>query len=231
MVDLAQQFNKMLDQIEQLMEAVKTEEQNVRRYELRALSAQINPHFLYNTLDTIVWMAEFNDSKRVVEVTKSLAQYFRLALNQGHEQIALKDEIDHVRQYLFIQKQRYGDKLQYAIEEDQSIADYKLPKLVLQPLVENAIYHGIKEIDRQGMIRVTAAAEEKQLVLSIYDNGCGFELRDSTDTTFLRLGGVGLKNVDQRLRLQFGEDYHMEIQSEPDKFTQISLYLPLVTDD
>ena len=227
LVDLAQQFNKMLDQIEQLMEAVKAEEQNVRRYELRALSAQINPHFLYNTLDTIVWMAEYNDSKRVVEVTKSLAQYFRLALNQGHEQIALKDEVDHVRQYLFIQKQRYGDKLQYEIEEDESLADYKLPKLVLQPLVENAIYHGIKEIDRHGMIRVTSAAEEGQLILSIYDNGRGFDLRDSTDKTLLRLGGVGLKNVDQRLRLQFGDDYHMEIQSEPDKFTQISLYLPL----
>ena len=221
----------MLDQIEQLMEAVKIEEQNVRRYELRALSAQINPHFLYNTLDTIVWMAEFNDSKRVVEVTKSLAQYFRLALNQGHEQISLRDEIDHVRQYLFIQKQRYGDKLQYEIEEDESIADYKLPKLVLQPLVENAIYHGIKEIDRQGMIRVTSAAEEGQLILSIYDNGRGFDVNASMDATLLRLGGVGLKNVDQRLRLQFGDDYHMEIQSEPDKFTQISLYLPLVTDD
>ena len=230
LVDLAQQFNKMLDQIEQLMEAVKTEEQNVRRYELRALSAQINPHFLYNTLDTIVWMAEFNDSKRVVEVTKSLAQYFRLALNQGHEQISLKDEIDHVRQYLFIQKQRYGDKLQYAIEEDESIADYKLPKLVLQPLVENAIYHGIKEIDRQGMIRVTSKAEEGQLILSIYDNGRGFDLQNSVDKTLPRLGGVGLKNVDQRLRLQFGDDYHMEIQSEADTFTQICLYLPLVTD-
>ena len=231
LVDLAQQFNKMLDQIERLMEAVKTEEQNVRRYELRALSAQINPHFLYNTLDTIVWMAEFNDSKRVVEVTKSLAQYFRLALNQGHEQIALKDEIDHVRQYLFIQKQRYGDKLQYEIEEDESLADYKLPKLVLQPLVENAIYHGIKEIDRQGMIRVTSKAEEGQLILSIYDNGRGFDLQNSVDKALPRLGGVGLKNVDQRLRLQFGEDYHMEIESEPDKFTQISLYLPLDSDD
>jgi len=98
-------------------------------------------------------------------------------------------------------------------------------------LVENAIYHGIKEIDRQGMIRVTSAAEEGQLILSIYDNGRGFELRDSTDMTLPRLGGVGLKNVDQRLRLQFGDDYHMEIQSEPDKFTRISLYLPLVTDD
>ena len=230
LVDLAQQFNKMLDQIEQLMEAVKTEEQNVRRYELRALSAQINPHFLYNTLDTIVWMSEFNDSKRVVELTKSLAQYFRLALNQGHEQIALKDEIDHVRQYLFIQKQRYGDKLRYEIEEDESLADYKLPKLILQPLVENAIYHGIKEIDRPGIIRVTSTVEEGKLVLSIYDNGCGFDLQDSSEKTLLRLGGVGLKNVDQRLRLQFGEGYRMEIQSEQDIFTLIKIYLPLSND-
>ena len=175
-------------------------------------------------------MAEFNDSKRVVEVTKSLAQYFRLALNQGHEQIALKDEIDHVRQYLFIQKQRYGDKLQYEIEEDESIADYKLPKLVLQPLVENAIYHGIKEIDRQGVIRVTSAEEEGQLILSIYDNGRGFDPQNSEEKTLLRIGGVGLKNVDQRLRLQFGEDYHMEIQSEKDIFTLIKIYLPLSND-
>ena len=170
-------------------------------------------------------------SKRVVEVTKSLAQYFRLALNQGHEQISLRDEIDHVRQYLFIQKQRYGDKLQYEIEEDESLADYKLPKLVLQPLVENAIYHGIKEIDRHGMIRVTSKVEEGQLRLSIYDNGRGFDVNAPMDATLLHLGGVGLKNVDQRLRLQFGDDYHMEIQSEADKFTQISLYLPLDSDD
>ena len=98
-------------------------------------------------------------------------------------------------------------------------------------MVENAIYHGIKEIDRPGIIRVTSTVEEGKLVLSIYDNGRGFDPQNSEEKTLLRIGGVGLKNVDQRLRLQFGEDYHMEIQSEPDKFTQISLYLPLVTDD
>ena len=98
-------------------------------------------------------MAEFNDSRRVVNITKSLAQYFRLALNQGQEQILLRDEIDHVRQYLFIQKQRYGEKLNYEILEDERLSDYQLPKLVLQPLVENAIYHGIKEIDRPGLIQ------------------------------------------------------------------------------
>ena len=227
LVDLAQAFNAMLDQIDNLMQQVKEEEQNARRYELRALSAQINPHFLYNTLDTIVWMAEFNDSRRVVNITKSLAQYFRLALNQGQEQILLRDEIDHVRQYLFIQKQRYGEKLNYEILEDERLGDYQLPKLVLQPLVENAIYHGIKEIDRPGLIRVTTEVSGDSACVSIFDNGRGFDRSESTDQTLLRLGGVGLNNVDQRLHLQFGEAYHMEIDSKANSYTKITLYLPL----
>lgn len=226
LVDLARQFNIMLDRIDQLMIAVKEEEQNVRRYELQALSSQINPHFLYNTLDTIVWMAEFNDSKRVVEVTKSLAKYFRLALNQGHEQISLKDEIDHVRQYLFIQKQRYGGKLQYEIDELSAYDNYQIPKLILQPLVENAIYHGIKEMNRQGMIRVSVSENDTQLIVSIYDNGRGFVASETTNATLVRLGGVGLKNVNQRLQLQFGKSYHMEIKSEENTYTEIRLYFP-----
>lgn len=226
LVDLARQFNIMLDRIDQLMIAVKEEEQNVRRYELQALSSQINPHFLYNTLDTIVWMAEFNDSKRVVEVTKSLAKYFRLALNQGHEQISLKDEIDHVRQYLFIQKQRYGEKLQYEIKELKQYDGYKIPKLILQPLVENAIYHGIKEMNRQGRIRVSVSENDTQLIVSIYDNGRGFVASETTNATLVRLGGVGLKNVDQRLQLQFGKSYHMEIKTEENTYTEIRLYFP-----
>lgn len=226
LVDLARQFNIMLDRIDQLMIAVKEEEQNVRKYELQALSSQINPHFLYNTLDTIVWMAEFNDSKRVVEVTKSLAKYFRLALNQGHEQISLKDEIDHVRQYLFIQKQRYGEKSQYEIKELKQYDDYKIPKLILQPLVENAIYHGIKEMNRQGMIRVSVSENDTQLIVSIYDNGRGFVASEITNATLVRLGGVGLKNVNQRLQLQFGKSYHMEIKSEENTYTEIRLYFP-----
>lgn len=231
LVDLAQAFNAMLDQIDHLMQQVKEEEQNARRYELRALSAQINPHFLYNTLDTIVWMAEFNDSRRVVDITKSLAQYFRLALNQGQEQILLRDEIDHVRQYLFIQKQRYGEKLNYEILEDERLGDYQLPKLVLQPLVENAIYHGIKEIDRPGLIRVTTEVSGDSACVSIFDNGRGFDRSGSTDQTLLRLGGVGLKNVDQRLHLQFGEAYHMEIDSKANSYTKITLFLPLSSSD
>ena len=164
------------------MEERVRREKELNETQIAMMQSQLNPHFLYNTLDTIVWMAEFNDSRRVVNITKSLAQYFRLALNQGQEQILLRDEIDHVRQYLFIQKQRYGEKLNYEILEDERLGDYQLPKLVLQPLVENAIYHG-------------------------------------------------LKNVDQRLRLQFGEGYHMEIDSKANSYTKITLYLPLSSGD
>ncbi|MBF0786518.1 MULTISPECIES: sensor histidine kinase [unclassified Streptococcus] len=226
LVDLAYRFNCMLDQIDKLMRAVKEEEQNVRKYELQALSSQINPHFLYNTLDTIVWMAEFNNSKKVVDVTKSLAKYFRLALNQGNEQISLKDEIDHVRQYLFIQKQRYGKKLTFEIEEDARFDEFQLPKLVLQPLVENAIYHGIKEIKGQGLVRVSVEEQGSFLVVSIYDNGRGFTVHDTMENLLVKLGGVGLKNVNQRLRLQFGEQYKMLIDSKENSHTLISLFFP-----
>lgn len=226
LVDLAHHFNGMLDQIDKLMLAVKEEEQNVRKYELQALSSQINPHFLYNTLDTIVWMAEFNNGKKVVEVTKSLAKYFRLALNQGNEQISLKDEIDHVRQYLFIQKQRYGDKLTFEIEEEAQFDDFQLPKLVLQPLVENAIYHGIKEIRRQGLVRVSVREQGDFLVISIYDNGRGMIVQDTVENFLVKLGGVGLTNVNQRLRLQFGEPYQMLIDSKEGSHTMISLFFP-----
>ncbi|MBJ8326136.1 cache domain-containing sensor histidine kinase [Streptococcus pacificus] len=229
LVQLSHQFNNMLDRIDSLMIAIKEKEQDIRRFELEALASQINPHFLYNTLDTIVWMAEFNDSEKVVEITKSLAKYFRLALNKGNEKIALTDELEHVKQYLFIQKQRYGDKLSYEISSIEAYSDYQLPKLILQPLVENAIYHGIKEVNRPGLIKISVTETENHLVVSIYDNGKGMVATAPSSEgsqTKLSRGGVGLKNVDQRLKLQFGEDYHMEIDAKENQYTEIKLYFP-----
>lgn len=226
-VHLAQQFNQMLDRIDQLMLDVRDQEASARRYELQALSSQINPHFLYNTLDTIVWMAEFNDSKRVVNVTKSLAQYFRLALNQGRDFIRLADEIDHVRHYLFIQKQRYGDQLQYEIAEEELFDDFLLPKLVLQPLVENAIYHGIKEKNGGGKISLAVQSDQKSLIISIEDDGVGFQTQSKGSQQSVKRGGVGLKNVDQRLRLHFGDRYKMKITSKKTKGTKIEIRILL----
>ncbi len=225
--DLAQQFNAMLDQVDQLMKDVRRQEETTRQYELQALSSQINPHFLYNTLDTIVWMAEFQDSQRVVEVTKSLATYFRLALNQGKDLICLSDEINHVRQYLFIQQQRYGDKLNYKIIEHSEFDHLILPKLVLQPLVENALYHGIKEKEGAGTIELSVEKQPAGLAIVIKDDGVGFQTAGDSSQTLLKRGGVGLKNIDQRLKLHFGESYQMKIESSPQKGTIITLYINL----
>ncbi|MET3643405.1 cache domain-containing sensor histidine kinase [Streptococcus gallinaceus] len=224
LVDLAQQFNAMLDENDRLMQAVAENEQAIGRYRLEALASQINPHFLYNTLDTIVWMASFNDSKRVVSLTKSLAQYFRLALNQGNEWISLANELEHVRHYLFIQKERYGDKLSYEIQPLASYQDLLIPKLILQPLVENAIYHGIKEVDRPGKIKVSVLENDEELILSVWDNGSGYKEQKQSQAQLER-GGVGLANIDQRLQLQYGEAYQMTIDSQADAYTDIRLHI------
>ena len=223
--EVTRQFNAMLDQIDQLMADVRRQEEATRQYELQALSSQINPHFLYNTLDTIIWMAEFQDSQRVVQVTKSLATYFRLALNQGKDLISLSDEINHVRQYLFIQKQRYGDKLEYEIAENPDFDNLVLPKLVLQPLVENALYHGIKEKEGQGHIKVSVHKQDTGLVIRIEDDGVGFQNPDDSSQSQLKRGGVGLQNVDQRLKLHFGDNYQMKIDSAPEKGTTVEIYI------
>ena len=223
--EVTRQFNAMLDQIDQLMADVRRQEEATRQYELQALSSQINPHFLYNTLDTIIWMAEFQDSQRVVQVTKSLATYFRLALNQGRDLISLSDEINHVRQYLFIQKQRYGDKLEYEIDENPVFENLVLPKLVLQPLVENALYHGIKEKDGRGYIRVSVQKKDSGLVIRIEDDGVGFQAAGDSSQSQLKRGGVGLQNVDQRLKLHFGDNYKMKINSAPEKGTTVEIYI------
>lgn len=227
LADLVRQFNTMLDQIDELMISVADKEKAIGQYRLQALASQINPHFLYNTLDTIIWMAEFNDSQRVVEVTKSLAKYFRLALNQGNEWITLANELDHIRQYLFIQKQRYGDKLSYQINSLPAHDTCQIPKLILQPLVENAIYHGIKEVDRKGMINVSVSETDSHVLLSVWDNGKGMSTNlASKSQQLLERGGVGLKNVDQRLKLQYGDAYHMVINSQDNCFSEVILHLP-----
>ena len=223
--EVSRQFNAMLDQIDQLMADVRRQEETTRQYQLQALSSQINPHFLYNTLDTIIWMAEFQDSQRVVQVTKSLATYFRLALNQGKDLICLSDEINHVRQYLFIQKQRYGDKLEYEIDENPAFDKLVLPKLVLQPLVENALYHGIKEKEGQGHIKVSVQKQDSGLVIRIEDDGVGFQAAGDSSQSQLKRGGVGLQNVDQRLKLHFGDNYQMKIDSTPDRGTTVEIYI------
>lgn len=223
---LGASFNTMLTQINQLLIEAEEKERSINEYEINALASQINPHFLYNTLDSIIWMAEFNETEKVIGITKSLADFFRLSLNQGNKMICLEDEIDHVRQYLFIQKQRYEEQLNYRIIEEFKLQDFQVPKLILQPIVENAIYHGIKEINRPGMIHISTHRKTDFVYIKLYDNGKGFDGISTLKKTTTRLGGIGLENVDSRLKLQYGDKYDMRIKSKPNKYTVIIIKLP-----
>ncbi len=179
---LAHQFNRMISRIRELMKEVTIKEKNIREYELKVLHSQINPHFLYNTLDTIVWMAEFNDSEKVIAITKALASFFRLSLSGGNELTTVKNEFEHVKMYLFIQKERYGDQLTYKLEYDSNLEEVMIPKIMLQPMVENAIYHGIRGMEKPGHIKVTAKKEEGKIIFTVEDNGVGFKVDPSRET-------------------------------------------------
>ncbi len=226
---LTLRFNEMLKRIEVLMQAVSKNEKYLREYEIKALHSQINPHFLYNTLDTIVWMAEFGDSESVIAVTKSLAGFFRISLSRGEEMITLEQEMEHVRQYLFIQKQRYQEKLNYHLYLEEELKDVKVPKILLQPIVENAIYHGIRELEEPGWIEVVVKLYQGQILMSIKDNGKGFDTKaiHMEDISNVKLGGVGIKNVDQRIKLYYGEQFGVRIESVKNVGTTVTMNLPL----
>ena len=193
--NLVEHFNVMVEKIKYL-----------REYEIKALHSQINPHFLYNTLDTIIWMAEFEDNEKVISITKSLANYFRLSLSNGHEKIPLKDEIMHTKEYLFIQKQRYEDKLSYFFNiEDESLLSIKVPKIIIQPIVENSIYHGIKNLSGNGIITIDVYRENSTVNISVKDNGIGFEKAKQFKKS--KTGGVGTQNVDKRIKFYYGKNY------------------------
>ena len=193
--NLVEHFNVMVEKIKYL-----------REYEIKALHSQINPHFLYNTLDTIIWMAEFEDNEKVISITKSLANYFRLSLSNGHEKIPLKDEIMHTKEYLFIQKQRYEDKLSYFFNiEDESLLSIEVPKIIIQPIVENSIYHGIKNLSGNGIITIDVYRQNSTVNISVKDNGIGFEKAKQFKKS--KTGGVGFQNVDKRIKFYYGKNY------------------------
>ena len=200
--NLVEHFNVMVEKIKYL-----------REYEIKALHSQINPHFLYNTLDTIIWMAEFEDNEKVISITKSLANYFRLSLSNGHEKIPLKDEIMHTKEYLFIQKQRYEDKLSYFFNiEDESLLSIEVPKIIIQPIVENSIYHGIKNLSGNGIITIDVYRQNSTINISVKDNGIGFEKAKQFKKN--KTGGVGIKNVDKRIKFYYGKNYGVFINKD-----------------
>lgn len=223
---LTKEYNATLDRIKSLMNEVHTNQQLAHQYELKALNSQINPHFLYNTLDTIIWMSEFGNTEKVIQLSKSLASYFRLALNRGEDEIRLGDELEHVRHYLIIQQMRYGDQLMFELEVPNHLEDLMLPKLVLQPLVENAIYHGLKPKHELGTVSVVVSENEQYVFIDVEDDGGNYQEKEPTPATKPRIGGVGMKNVKQRLSLYFGSEFEMVIESELDEYTRVRLIIP-----
>jgi two-component system, sensor histidine kinase YesM len=243
---LGRSFNKMLRQINHLMSLTKLQEKEKRDAEFRSLQANINPHFLYNTLDTIQWMARKQKTNDIAEVVESLAKLFRIGLSKGRDIISLDEELDHIKNYLQIQKTRYRDKLSYQIHVGESVSDLYVIKFILQPIIENAIYHGIKERRGPGHIIVTAQEKESKLSITIEDNGAGMtelqlqEMRQALSEAIARTEnkgetrdkkGYGTLNVQARIKLAFGEGYGMHIHSEEKSGTTVEIILPMLKDD
>lgn len=214
-LSLQNHFNDMIEKIKYL-----------REYEINALHSQINPHFLYNTLDTIIWMAEFEDTDKVISITKALANFFRISLSNGKEKIPLKEEIKHIQEYLYIQKQRYEDKLEYEFDISTSLENIEVPKIILQPLVENAIYHGIKNLQGAGKIKIYSKILEKKFELLVEDNGVGFE--KAKKQASMKMGGVGVKNVNKRIQFYYGEEYGVRVDKEYKTGARVIISLPLL---
>lgn len=228
--NLDQTFDSMAERIHALLEKQMEDQQSLHRAELELLQAQINPHFLYNTLDSIAILAESEREEDVVDMVTSLSTFFRNSLSDGQDIIPLRSEVAQATSYLEIQQIRYSDIMNYEIDVPEDIMDCMVPKLILQPLIENALYHGIKNRRGRGTIRITGLREENDLLLKVRDNGAGIEpghLRELQAGVFLeRHGGLGLKNVSQRIRLYCGEGYGLQFWSEAGSGTEVTIRLP-----
>lgn len=231
---LGKSVQDMKFRIKGLMQDIVNEHEEKRKSEFDSLQAQINPHFLYNTLDIIVWQIENEKQSEAVHTVTALARFFRLSLGKGKNIVTVKDEIDHVKNYLMIQHMRFKNKFDYEFDIAEDVLELPSLKLMLQPLVENAIYHGMEFMDGDGLIMVKAWREEDELYLSVADNGLGMTedkvemiLTGKSSSGNGRGSGIGVKNVNERIKLYFGEAYGLTIDSEPDEGTKVTIHLPV----
>lgn len=230
---LSDSLNTMIDKINGLLEQVTKEQVCLRKAEFELLQSQINPHFLYNTLDAIIWLAEAGEQKKVVSMVRSLSEFFRTSLNRGKDIIPVKEEVLHVRSYLEIQQVRYQDILNYEIDMPEELGKYMIPKITIQPLVENALYHGIKNKRGSGTINIRGSRQDNLLVIEIEDDGIGiskerlWQVNDGIQKKVLTGKDIyGLYNVNERIRLNFGEEYGINIESTYGEGTVVRIKLP-----
>ena len=237
--ELGTAIQTMVDRMRQLTADMVREHEQKQKSELNALQAQINPHFLYNTLDIIVWMIENGQREDAIRVVTALARFFRVSLSKGRNIIPVLDELEHVRNYLLIKEMRYKNKFRYQITCPEACANLTTIKLVVQPIVENAIYHSMDFMDGDGLLDIRADTDGRDLTITVSDNGLGMppdvverlltaSTQPGAQTGGKRGSGIGLRNVQERIRLYFGSEYGVTIQSEPDEGTVVTLHLPAV---
>ena len=229
---ISDSFGQMAWIVQSLMEKTRNEEALLRKTELKALQAQINPHFLYNTLDSIQWMCERGKNESAVRMVGALGKLFRISISRGHELIPIRDELKHVESYLIIQKYRYSDRFEYTFDVDESLGGYLCSKITLQPLVENAIYHGIEPLIDDGEIIISVKPDGDDILMTVSDNGVGMTAeqvegllkKERSDSS-----GIGIKNVSDRIKIYFGDSYGVKVESEPDVGTKITVRIPKIT--
>ncbi len=230
---LSESFNKMIMQIKNLMHKVYQEQTELRKYEFKVLQSQINPHFLYNTLDSIVWLARMQQYEQIIKMVTAITKFFRISISRGKDIISIAEEIDHVGNYLMIQKFRYKDKFEYTIDIPSDITEYKTLKLILQPLVENSIYHGIKMMKGSGHIFIRGYEKDEAIVFEVEDTGVGIppetlealhEALYSNEQS--RVPIYGIKNVHERIQIFFGKDYGLHFESFYGEGTKAVVKIP-----
>lgn len=232
-VELSRTFNIMVSRIRELMDQILVEQEAKRKSDLNALQAQINPHFLYNTLDSIVWMAENGKSQDVITMVTALARLFRISISKGKDIISVEQELEHARNYMIIQKIRYKNKFSFEINADKEALTHKTLKLILQPIIENSIYHGIEYMVDEGLIKINVRTTEDKLIYEISDNGLGMKqevLENILSFKSKNTGGsgVGVKNVHERIQLSYGKEYGLAIESELEEGTTVTITIPLI---
>ena len=235
--EISDTFGQMSAQLQSLMAQIRREQTALRKTELRALQAQINPHFLYNTLDSIQWMCERGNTEDAAKMVSALARLFRISISRGKELIPIRDEMRHAQSYLVIQSYRYRNQFTYRFDVDPALEDYLCNKITVQPLIENAIYHGLNRLVDEGEIVVSvqrAPDGSGDILMTVSDNGVG--MTDEQCRAILQKErsdshGIGVKNVNDRLKIYFGDRYGITIRSELDVGTAVTVRIPCVPAD
>ena len=232
--DLVNGFDSMLLQLNTLIKEVYEGRIKEKEYEMKALQAQINPHFLYNTLDSISWMCEQGKNAEAVVMVNALARLFRISISKGHELIPIRSEVQHAKSYLQIQSVRYKEQFSYHFDVEEDCTEYLCNKITLQPIIENAIYHGVNGLVDEGHIEIRVRAEGEDVLFTVEDNGVGME-PEQIEEIFRRKpdgkSGIGIKNVNDRLKIWFGDAYGITIESVPDEGTKVTVRMPKVREE